>query len=48
MVAGVNSDVLYMIYCKNFYRYHDVPPPSKTIKKEKKLRTKHHFDISVL
>jgi hypothetical protein len=28
----VNSSMIYLIYCKNFYKSHTVPPPSTTIK----------------
>jgi hypothetical protein len=31
----VNSSMIYLIYCKNFYKFHNVPPPSTTIKKDK-------------
>jgi hypothetical protein len=27
--------MIYLIYCKNFCKYHNVPPPSTTIKKLK-------------
>jgi hypothetical protein len=35
--AGIKKDVEawiweYLIYCKNFYKYHDIPPPSTIIK----------------
>jgi galactitol-specific phosphotransferase system IIB component len=30
---GVNSSMVYFIYCKNFCKYHNVPPPSTTIEK---------------
>jgi hypothetical protein len=32
-VEGVNSSMIYLIYDNNFIKYHNVPPPSKTIKK---------------
>jgi hypothetical protein len=32
---GVNSSMIYFIYCKNFCKYHNVPPSSITIKKGK-------------
>jgi hypothetical protein len=32
----MNSTIIYLIYCKNFYKYHNIPPPSTTIKKEMK------------
>jgi hypothetical protein len=30
--GGGNSSVKYLIYCKNFCKCHNVPPPSTTIK----------------
>jgi hypothetical protein len=39
MVEGVNSSMIYLIQCKNFYKCHNVPPPD-TIKKERKERRK--------
>jgi hypothetical protein len=36
MVEGVNSSVIYLIYCKNFCECINVPPPSTTIKKKRK------------
>jgi hypothetical protein len=36
MVEGVNSGMIYLIYCKNFYKWHNVPPSGTTIKKKKK------------
>jgi hypothetical protein len=35
MVEGVNSSMIQSICCKNFYKCHNVPPPS-TIKNERK------------
>jgi hypothetical protein len=32
MIEGVNSSVICLIYFKNFYKSHNVPPPSPTIK----------------
>jgi hypothetical protein len=32
MMEGENSSMIYLIYCKNFYKCHNVPPPSTTIK----------------
>jgi hypothetical protein len=32
--GGVNSSKIYLIYCKNLYKFHNLPPPSKTIKKD--------------
>jgi hypothetical protein len=31
--GGVNSSTIYLIYCKNFYKCHNVPLSSTTIKK---------------
>jgi hypothetical protein len=31
--GGGNSIMLYLIYCKNFFKCHNVLPPSRTIKK---------------
>jgi hypothetical protein len=31
--GGVNSNMMYLIYYKNFCKCHNVPSPSKTIKK---------------
>jgi hypothetical protein len=33
MMEGVNSTMLYLIYCKNFCKCHNVLPPRTTIKK---------------
>jgi hypothetical protein len=30
-VKGVNSSMIYLIHCKNFYKYHNVAPPSTII-----------------
>jgi hypothetical protein len=32
--GGVNSSMIYLIYCKNFCKCHNVSPPSTTIKKK--------------
>jgi hypothetical protein len=40
MVEGVNSSMIYFIYCKNFCKCHNVPPPSTTIKKRKRKKKK--------
>jgi hypothetical protein len=32
-VEGVNSTTIYLIHCKDFRKWHNVPPPSTTIKK---------------
>jgi hypothetical protein len=31
-VMGVNSSMIYLIYCKNFCKYHNIPSSRKTIK----------------
>jgi hypothetical protein len=31
MVECVNSSMMYLIYCKNFCKCHNVTPPSTTI-----------------
>jgi hypothetical protein len=36
--GGVNSTMIYLIYCKNFCKCHNVFPPTKTIKKENRVR----------
>jgi hypothetical protein len=36
---GMNSSTKYLIYCKNFCKCHNIPPPS-TRKKERKEGTK--------
>jgi hypothetical protein len=33
--GGANSNMIYLIYCKNFCKCHNLPPPSITIKKVK-------------
>jgi hypothetical protein len=41
MMEGVNSSMIYMIYCKKFCKCHSVPPPGTIIKKLKiKRKTK--------
>jgi hypothetical protein len=38
MVEGVNATIIYiLIYCKNFCKCQNVPPPSTTIKIKPKL-----------
>jgi hypothetical protein len=36
MVEGVNLSMIYLIYCKNFCKCHNVPPSSTTIKELKR------------
>jgi hypothetical protein len=33
---GVNSSMIYLIHCKNICKWHNVPPPSTTIKKKRR------------
>jgi hypothetical protein len=33
MMEGVNSSMIYLIYCKNLCRFYIVPPPNTTIRK---------------
>jgi hypothetical protein len=40
---GVNSSMIYFIYCRNFCKCHNVLPPS-TRKKEKKKKRKKEKD----
>jgi hypothetical protein len=37
--GGVNSSKIQLIYCKNFCKCHNVPTPSTTIEKRKKMHT---------
>jgi hypothetical protein len=37
---GVNSSMIYSIYCKNFCGCHNVPSPNTTVKKKKKKKKK--------
>jgi hypothetical protein len=41
-MEGVNSSMIYLIYCKNFYKCHNVPP-STTIKKKKGMLGPWHI-----
>jgi hypothetical protein len=43
MGEGVNSSIVYLIYCKNFCKCHNVPPPSTAIKKKKKIKNLARF-----
>jgi hypothetical protein len=38
MVKGINSIVIYLIYCKNLCKCHNIPPPSTTIKRMKVIK----------
>jgi hypothetical protein len=33
--GGVNSSMIYLIFCKNICKCHNVPPPRTAIKKKK-------------
>jgi hypothetical protein len=37
-MVKVNSSMINLIYCKNFCKRNNVPPPSTTIKKDKKVQ----------
>jgi hypothetical protein len=49
MLERVNSSMIYLIYYKNYCEWHNVPPPTITIKKEKsfQLLTSHYLEDSV-
>jgi hypothetical protein len=32
--GGVNSSMIYLIYCKNFYKCHKVPHPAQQLKNQ--------------
>jgi hypothetical protein len=36
--GGDDSSMIYLIYCKNPCKCHNVPPPSTTVKKKKVWR----------
>jgi hypothetical protein len=36
MVEGMNSNIMYLIYCKNFCKCHNVSLPNTTIKERRK------------
>jgi hypothetical protein len=40
MMEGVNSNMTYFIYHKNFCKCHNVPPPSTVIKNKNSKRVK--------
>jgi hypothetical protein len=42
-VEGVNSSMIYLIHCKNFYNCYNVPPLSTIIKKKKEIQVSHHW-----
>jgi hypothetical protein len=41
--SGGNSSMIYLIHCKNLYKYHNVPPLSTTIKGKKKNRKEIYY-----
>jgi hypothetical protein len=43
MVEGVNSSMIYLIYCKNFCKCHNVPSFNTTIKKLKIKKRKENI-----
>jgi hypothetical protein len=43
---GVNSSMIYLIYCKNLCKYHNVPLPSTTILKKQPTDSVHSPIIS--
>jgi hypothetical protein len=43
---GVPSSIIYLIYCKNFCKCHNVPLPSTTIKKGEKNRKKKEVELT--
>jgi hypothetical protein len=42
MVEGVNSSTIYLMYCKNFCKYHNVLPPGTTIQNSLFFMTSLH------
>jgi hypothetical protein len=46
VVEGVNSSMIYLIHCKNLYKYHTVFPPSTAIKKKKSFSFCHNSDVN--
>jgi hypothetical protein len=43
MMEGVNSSMIYLIYCKNICKCYNVSPPSITIKKTKTEQKKKEY-----
>jgi hypothetical protein len=41
--AGVNSSMIYLIHCKNFYKCHKILPPSTIIKNFQKSVANKQF-----
>jgi hypothetical protein len=46
-MEGVNSNMIYLIHCKNFCKYHNIPQPNTTIKKKIFLYCQAQLDMSV-
>jgi hypothetical protein len=44
---GLNSSMIYLIHCKNFCKYHNVPTPSTTIKNFKKFSLSLSLSLSL-
>jgi hypothetical protein len=40
MIEGVNSTMIYLVYCKNFCKWHSVPLAQKKKKTNKKACSK--------
>jgi hypothetical protein len=38
MVEGVNSILIYLIYCKNFCKCHNVPPAQQQQRKKERKK----------
>jgi hypothetical protein len=36
MMERMDSSMIYLIYCKEFFKHHNVSPPSTKIKKKEK------------
>jgi hypothetical protein len=36
-MEGVNSTMIYLVYCKRFYKCHNILLPRTTIKKKKEI-----------
>jgi hypothetical protein len=49
VIEGMNSSIIYLIYCENLCKYHNAPPPSTAIKeKNKNFGTKIHVSTTHL
>jgi hypothetical protein len=45
-MKDVNSSMIYFLHCKNFCKFHNVPPPSTTIKEKEKMGEQAQLLIS--